>query len=125
MRGESSAGVAAAEQGTEGGQVGGGGGEGARPGPDVAQRRRPDRAGGHAPPASGGGTPAAARSSGSRSADQPRSASCSSQRPITLRRKRTVPSTPSSLVKLARRLSSVSTGSGSSRPTSDQVPHEM
>ena len=51
--------------------------------------------------------------------------SLSSHRPITLRRKRIVPSTPPSLVKLAARLSSVSTGRSSSTPTSDQVPDEM
>ena len=36
-----------------------------------------------------------------------------------------VPSTPVSLVKLATRLASVSTGWSSSTPTRDQVPHEM
>ena len=40
-------------------------------------------------------------------------------------RKRTVPSTPSSFVKLAVRVSSESTGALSSVPTSDQVPLEM
>ena len=44
---------------------------------------------------------------------------------MTLRRKRTVPSTPSSLVKLAARAASVVTGAASSTPTSDQVPQEM
>ena len=36
-----------------------------------------------------------------------------------------VPSTPRSLVKLARRLSSVSTGAESSTPTNPHVPQEM
>ena len=36
-----------------------------------------------------------------------------------------MPSTPASLVKLAARLASVSTGASSSTPTSDQVPQEM
>ncbi|GAB3932500.1 hypothetical protein GCM10027614_01800 [Micromonospora vulcania] len=36
-----------------------------------------------------------------------------------------MPSTPDSLVKLARRLCSLSTGASSSTPTSDQVPQEM
>ena len=36
-----------------------------------------------------------------------------------------VPSTPRSLVKFARRLSSVSTGASSSTPTRPQVPQEM
>ena len=44
---------------------------------------------------------------------------------MTLRRYRTVPSTPSSLVNPAARLASVSTGFSSSTPTSDQVPQEM
>ena len=56
---------------------------------------------------------------------QARMHSCSSHRPITLRRYLTVPSTPASLVKLARLLSSVSTGASSSIPASDQVPEEM
>lgn len=41
---------------------------------------------------------------------------------MMLRRYRTVPSTPSSLVKLARLLASPRTGAGSSTPASDQVP---
>ena len=57
-----------------------------------------------------------------RSSAQARSDSYSSHRPITFLRKRIVPSTPPSLVKLARRAASVSTGSSSSSPTSDHVP---
>ena len=41
------------------------------------------------------------------------------------RRWRTVPSSPSSLVKSAARLASVSTGASGSRPASDQVPVQM
>ena len=48
----------------------------------------------------------------------------SSQVPITLVRKRTRPSTPPSLVKLAARLASVTTGWSSSTPTSPHVPQE-
>jgi hypothetical protein len=44
---------------------------------------------------------------------------------MTLRRYRIVPSTPPSLVKLARRDASLRTGASSSTPTSDQVPHEI
>ncbi len=44
---------------------------------------------------------------------------------MMFRRYRTVPSSPSSLVKLAARLSSVSTGAPSSSPASDQVPVQM
>ena len=51
--------------------------------------------------------------------------SLSSQRPMTLRRKRIRPSAPTSLVKLADRAASVITGRLSSTPTSPQVPHEM
>ena len=76
------------------------------------------------------GTRAAAASRSGRSAGSPASFqvridSWSTHRPMTLRRYRTVPSTPASLVKLAARLSSVSTGRSSSRPTSDHVPQEM
>ncbi len=76
------------------------------------------------------GTSAACRSRCSRSACSPAFAqvridSDSSQSPMTFFRKRMRPSTPPSLVKLARRASSVSTGDGSSMPTSDQVPQEM
>ena len=75
------------------------------------------------------GTRAAAASSAGRSAGSPAAAhvridSDSSHRPITLRRWRTVPSTPSSLVNPATRAASVSTGASSSTPTSDQVPQE-
>ena len=59
------------------------------------------------------------------SRSQPRIVSLSTHRPITLRRKRMVASTPPSLVKFAARASSLSTGWSSSRPTSDQVPEEM
>ena len=55
---------------------------------------------------------------------QVRRVSLSSQVPITLVRNRIVPSTPPSLVKLASRASSVSTGASSSRPASAQVPRE-
>ena len=67
---------------------------------------------------------AASRSSAGQVVGRPRSRidSCSSHRPMTLRRKRIVPSTPPSLVKFAARASSVSTGASSSTPTSDQVP---
>ena len=58
------------------------------------------------------------------SSPQLRRVSESSQVPITLVRKRVRPSTPPSLVKLAARASSVSTGRSSSTPTSPQVPHE-
>ena len=57
--------------------------------------------------------------------DHVRTDSDSSHSPMTLRRYRMRPSTPPSFVKLARRLSSVSTGCSSSTPTSDQVPQEM
>ena len=78
---------------------------------------------------SGGSAPAAA-SSAARSGAWPRAAqtrtdSCSSHSPITLRRKRTVPSTPASLVNPASRLASVSTGPPSSIPARDQVPQEI
>jgi hypothetical protein len=78
----------------------------------------------------GAGAAAACSSSTGRSAGAPsrsycRTVSDSSQVPITLRRKRTRPSTPISLVKLAARLSSVTTGPGSSTPTRPQVPQEM
>ena len=56
---------------------------------------------------------------------QPRIVSLSSHSPITLVRKRTRPSTPPSLVKLASRAASVSTGAGSSTPTRPHVPQEM
>ena len=76
------------------------------------------------------GTRAAAASRSGRSAGSPASFqvridSWSTHRPMTLRRYRTVPSTPASLVKLAARLASVSTGWSSSSPTSDHVPQEM
>ncbi len=72
------------------------------------------------------GTRAAASSSPPRSGSpQARTHSWSSHSPMMLRRYRTVPSSPSSLVKLAARLSSVSTGAVSSRPASDQVPVQM
>ena len=48
-----------------------------------------------------------------------------SHMPMTLRRYRTVPSAPASLVKFAVRLSSVRIGAGSSTPARDQVPQEM
>jgi hypothetical protein len=51
--------------------------------------------------------------------------SCRSHSPITLRRKRTRPSTPRSLVKFAARLASVTTGPSSSTPTRPHVPHEI
>ena len=51
--------------------------------------------------------------------------SLSSQRPMTLRRKRIRPSAPTSLVKLADLAASVITGRFNSTPTSPQVPHEM
>ena len=67
----------------------------------------------------------AARSIPARSVSpQVRNVSLSSQVPITLVRKRIVPSTPPSLVKLASRASSVSTGMSSSRPARAQVPSE-
>ena len=50
--------------------------------------------------------------------------SCTSHRPITLRSSRIVPSTPRSLVRLYSRAGAVSTGSSSSRPSSDHVPEE-
>ncbi len=76
------------------------------------------------------GAAAAAASSAGRSggwprAPQTRTDSCSSHSPITLRRNRTVPSTPASLVKPASRLASVSTGLPSSTPARDQVPQEI
>ena len=68
---------------------------------------------------------AAARSIPARSVSpHVRSVSLSSQVPITLLRNRTVPSTPPSLVRLAARASSVSTGASSSRPARAQVPRE-
>ena len=73
----------------------------------------------------GGGQQVARSRPASPARSQVRSDSCSSHSPITLRRYRTVPSTPPSLVKFAARLSSVSTGASSSTPTSDQVPQEM
>jgi hypothetical protein len=76
------------------------------------------------------GASAAAASSTARSTSSPRSRqlrrlSWSSHSPATLRRYRTVPATPSSLVKFAVRLASDRTGAVSSTPTSDQVPDEM
>ena len=76
------------------------------------------------------GIRAASASSAVRSGARPRAAqtrtdSCSSHSPITLRRKRIVPSTPASLVKPASRLASVSTGLPSSTPARDQVPQEI
>ncbi|CAM5681044.1 hypothetical protein SMICM304S_00681 [Streptomyces microflavus] len=53
---------------------------------------------------------------------QVRMHSWSSHMPMMLRRKRMVPSTPSSLVKFAARLASVVTGASSSSPARDQVP---
>ena len=44
--------------------------------------------------------------------------------PMTFLSSRVVPSTPRSLVRLASRAASESTGSGSSSPSSDQVPLE-
>ena len=79
------------------------------------------------PPAGRFAAPASRRS---RSAGSPASAhvrmdSWRSHSPITLRRKRTLPSTPRSFVKFAARLASVTTGPSSSTPTRPQVPHEM
>ncbi|CAM5473998.1 hypothetical protein SHIRM173S_04907 [Streptomyces hirsutus] len=73
------------------------------------------------------GTFAASSSSAPRASGPPqaRTHSWSSHRPMMLRRYRTVPSSPSSLVKLAARLSSVRTGASSSRPARDQVPVQM
>ena len=73
---------------------------------------------------------AAAASRSSRSTCAPSSSHCrmdslTSHIPETFLRNRTVPSTPPSLVKPARRASSVATAAGSSRPISDQVPEEM
>ena len=48
--------------------------------------------------------------------------SCSSQSPVTFRSRRKVPATPPSFVKLAAKVSSVISGSSTSRPTSDHVP---
>ena len=64
------------------------------------------------PPAARAAAPArrASRSDGSPASAQVRSDSWRSHRPMTLRRNRTRPSTPRSLVKLARRLSSVRIG---------------
>ncbi len=56
---------------------------------------------------------------------QVRSVSLSSQVPMTLVRNLVRPPTPRSLVKFARRDSSVTTGWSSSTPTSPQVPQEM
>ena len=78
---------------------------------DGAQRRRP--------------RPQPASSAGQVRPPHSRTHSVSTHSPITLRRKRIVPSTPASLVKSASRASSVSTGASSSSPTSDQVPEEM
>jgi hypothetical protein len=77
-----------------------------------------------------GATPVASASSDDTSvvtpaAAQARCDSWSNHRPMMFRRNRMVPSTPPSLVKFANRASSLSTGSDSSTPTSDQVPHEM
>ena len=69
--------------------------------------------------------PASSDSSEPAAGPQCRWHSCSSHRPLTLRRYRMVPSIPASLVKFAARLASVSTGAGSSIPTRDQVPEEM
>jgi hypothetical protein len=76
---------------------------------------------------SGGTEPAAASSDSSDPAAEPqhRTHSCSSHSPVTLRRYLTVPSIPASLVKLASRLASDSTGAVSSSPASDHVPEEM
>ena len=75
------------------------------------------------------GRPAAAarraRRSGEPPARQARRHSCSSHSPVPLRRNRTVPATPASLVNPASRAAAVVIGAGSSRPTSDQVPQEM
>ena len=71
-------------------------------------------------------TSAAAASRAPRSSrPHARRVSLSSQVPITLVRNRIVPSTPPSLVKLAARAASVSTGASSSSPTRPQVPREM
>jgi hypothetical protein len=72
---------------------------------------------------------AAAASRPSRSAESPFSAhSCRHdsriQRPITFLRKRTVPKTPPSLVKLALATAGVTSGAPRSTPTSDHVPDE-
>ena len=56
------------------------------------------------------------------SSAQARRHSWSSQRPVTFRRRRTVSSTPPSLVMFAANEASVITGSSTSRPTSDHVP---
>ena len=48
--------------------------------------------------------------------------SWTSQRPTTLRSRRTVPPTPPSLVRFAARVTAVITGAGTSRPMSDHVP---
>ncbi len=66
----------------------------------------------------------AVRSTADPTPDQVRQTSESTQSPITLRKKRIVPSTPASLVKFACRAASLSTGASSSRPTNDQVPDE-
>ena len=58
------------------------------------------------------------------SAASERRDSCSSQRPMTLRSRRVVPSTPRSLERLKRCASASSTGASSSTPSSDQVPLE-
>ena len=74
------------------------------------------------------GTAAADKSSDSSdpaAEPQHRTHSCSSHSPVTLRRYLMVPSIPASLVKLASRLSSDSTGAVSSSPASDHVPEEM
>src|ERR1043166_443101 len=47
---------------------------------------------------------------------------CNIQRPITFFRRRVVPLTPPSLVKLNRRASGVMTGASNSVPNKDQVP---
>ena len=70
-----------------------------------------------------GSTPARSAPGTPASAQAPRDSE-STQSPITFLRNRMVPSTPPSLVKSAGRAASVSTGSSSSRPTSDQVPEE-
>ena len=50
--------------------------------------------------------------------------SSSSHSPITFLSSRVVPSMPRSLVRFASRAASLSTGSGSSTPSSDHVPLE-
>jgi len=75
--------------------------------------------------AANAGSRAASRSSAATSVrPDARMNSRSGHRPMTLRRYRIVPSTPPSLVKFARRLSSVRIGLSSSTPTRAHVPQE-